>query len=564
VVAVSASTVPRRPIRVLPPDTAERIAAGEVIDRPAAAAKELIENALDAGARHIRVEVRGGGLELLRVTDDGCGIPATEVELAVARHATSKIACFEDLGRLTTLGFRGEALASIAAIGELTLSSAVSGASAGAGVTVRFGQVLERGTRARTPGTTVTVRDLFGNVPARRAFLKAQRVESARIGEVVRRYAVGRPDVGFTLVFDGRPAFHSAGDGDLRRVLAALYGPGAAEALAPLRGELPSGGRLHGLVGTGGPWHSGRQHVTLFVNGRWVRAGALPAAVEAAYRPFAPAGRHPLLVLFLEVPPDQIDANVHPAKLEVRLRDEEAVAEAIRTAVALAFGRTPAGAGASLSLQYRLPLARTRRVRRVAEPPMTYGQGGPPAEELPAGLRFLATARDGLIVAEADDGLYLVDQHRAHERVLFEALQAGAGEGPQALLEPRLVRPSPAQAALLAARAEELAALGFVLEGFGAGALVARAVPGALGSLDGEALAALLEAAMSDAADWRERLLATAACRAAVKKGQPLDAETARALLARLTSARAPAVCPHGAPVVVRLADGLLARLFRW
>lgn len=557
------SSLPR-PIRVLPPETAERIAAGEVIDRPAAAAKELIENALDAGARHIRVEVRGGGLELLRVADDGCGIPPDEVELAVVRHATSKIVCFEDLQCLTTLGFRGEALASIAAIGEVTLSSAVPGAPAGAGVTVRFGQVLERGTRARTPGTTVTVRDLFGNVPARRAFLKAQRGESAHIGDVVRRYAVGRPDVSFTLVFDGRPAFRSDGDGDLRRVLAALYGPGAVEALAPLRAELPAGGRLHGVVGTGGPWHGSRQHVTLFVNGRWVRAGSLPTAVEAAYRPFAPAGRHPLLVLFLEMPPEQVDANVHPAKLEVRLREEEALAEAIREAVARAFGRTPAGAGANLSLQYRLPLARPRRERRVAEPPPAYEHGGPPAGELPTGLRFLATARDGLIVAEADDGLYLVDQHRAHERVLFEALQAGTGTGPQALLEPALLRPAPAQAALLAARAEELAALGFVLEGFGAGALVARAVPDALGSLDAEALGAMLEAAMSDAADWRERLLATAACRAAVKKGQPLDAAATHALLARLTATRAPAVCPHGAPVIVRLADGLLARLFRW
>jgi DNA mismatch repair protein MutL len=545
------------PIRVLPRDVAERIAAGEVIDRPASAAKELIENALDAGARRIGVEVRGGGLELLRVTDDGHGIPAMEIELAFARHATSKLADLDGLARLATLGFRGEALPSIAAIGEVALTSAVHGAPAGAGLTVRFGDVLERGPRARTPGTTVTVRDLFGNVPARRAFLGPRRAESARIGDLVRRYALGRPDVAFTLTFDGRAAFRSDGDGDLRRVLAALYGPGAAESLAPLAADLPHGGRIHGLVGIGGPWHSGRQHVCLFVNGRLVRAGALPAALEAAYRSFAPAGRHPIAVVHVDVPPEQVDVNVHPAKLDVRLAGETAAGETLREAVAAAFGRTPAGAGASLSLQYRLPLA--RRVRDGGTTEYDTGSGRTGLET----LRYLATARDGVIVAEGAGGLYLVDQHRAHERVLFEELSAG-GSGPQALLEPALLRPSAAESARLAARAADLADLGFVLEEFGTGAMVARAVPAGLGGLEADALIALLTDATIDAADWRTRLLATAACRAAVKKGAPLDLEAARGLLAQLASTSSPAVCPHGSPVAIHLADGLLARLFRW
>jgi DNA mismatch repair protein MutL len=547
----------RRPIQVLPAAVAERIAAGEVIDRPAAAAKELIENALDAGARRIRVEVRGGGLDLLRVTDDGHGIPADELDLALTHHATSKVSRLDELQRLATLGFRGEALPSIATVAEVSLSSAVAGGTVGAGITVRFGQVLERGSRARTPGTTVTVRDLFGNVPARRAFLKAQRIESARIGDVVRRYALGRADVSVSLSFDGRPAFHSEGDGDLRRVLAALYGQGAVESLAAVSAEWP-GGRLTGVIGTGGPWHGGRQHLCLFVNGRWVRTGSVPAAVDAAYRPFAPAGRHPLAVLFMAVAPERLDANVHPAKLEVRLRDEEPAFEAMREGIAAAFGRTPAGAGASLSLQYRLPLAR----RRLAEPATEYGTREPPRLD---SLRYLATARDGVLVAETADGLYLVDQHRAHERVLFESLLTGGRGGPgQALLEPALVYPTVAQASRLAGRADELAALGFMVEEFGSGALLARAAPASLDGLGPEALVELLQGAMEDAADWRERLLATAACRAAVKKGDPLDGEAARSLLVRLAATRSPAVCPHGAPVVVRLADGLLGRLFRW
>jgi DNA mismatch repair protein MutL len=545
------------PIRVLAREVAERIAAGEVIDRPAAAAKELVENALDAGARRVRVEVRGGGLELLRVADDGHGIPADEIVLACARHSTSKIERLDDLGRLVTLGFRGEALASIAAVAELTLTSAVAGAPAGAGVTIRFGELREQGARPRPPGTTATVRDLFGNVPARRTFLAAPRVESARIGDVVRRYALGRPDVAFTLTFDGRLAFRTDGDGDPRRVLVSLYGPGAVEALAAVAVALPHGGRVHGLIGTGGPWYAGRQHVCLFVNGRWVRGGAVPAALEAAYRPFAPAGRHPLALLFLEVPPEQVDANVHPAKLDVRLADETGIHEVLREAVAAAFGRTPVGAGAILSLQYRLALR-----RRLAETGAAgYEAGGAPALDVGA-LRYLATARDGLIVAEDAGALYLVDQHRAHERILFEALAGGRGE-PQALLEPALLRPSAAEASRLAGRVNDLAALGFALEEFGTGALVARAVPAELRALDAAALMTLLAAAMADAADWRERLLAAAACRAAVKKGQPLPADAAHGLLARLAAVRAPAVCPHGAPVVVALPDGLLARLFR-
>jgi DNA mismatch repair protein MutL len=407
---------------------------------------------------------------------------------------------------------------------------------------------------------TVTVRDLFGNVPARRAFLKAQRIESARIGDVVRRYACGRPEVSFSLVFDGRPAFQSAGDGDVRRVLAALHGQGAVESLAPVAGRW-QGCELEGVIGTGGPWHSSRGNVCILVNGRWVRGGAVPAAVEAAYRPFAPFRRHPVAVLRFAVPPEQIDANIHPAKLEVRLRDEDAAAEAIREAVAAAFGRSPAGAGASLSLQYRLPLAR----RRVAEQPSTgYGTGESQPPDL-ARLRYLTTSSEGLIVAEGGDGLYLVDQHRAHERVIFESLRGGlASRDGQALLEPALLRLTEPESALLAERAADLSALGFTIEDFGSGAMIARAAPAELSGLGADGLVDLLHAALADAAGWRDRLLATAACRAAVKKGEALEPDAARGLLNKLAATESPAVCPHGSPVVVRLADGLLSRLFRW
>jgi DNA mismatch repair protein MutL len=288
--------------------------------------------------------------------------------------------------------------------------------------------------------------------------------------------------------------------------------------------------------------------------------GGIAAAIEAAYRPFAPAGRHPLAVLRIDTPPAQVDANIHPAKLEVRLRDEETAATAIREGIAAAFGRTPVGAGASLSLQYRLPLAR----RHIAEHRAPYGSDTP-AQTQVAHLHYLGTARDGLLLAESVDGLYLVDQHRAHERVIFESLLGGRADGTgQALLEPALLHLSGAASVRLAERASELATLGFAIEDFGSGSFIARAAPSELRGLGAEALVDLLRAALTDAAGWRERLLATAACRAAIKKGEPLAPDAARELLGRLTTTRAPAVCPHGSPVLVRLADGLLARLFRW
>ena len=583
----------RRPIRLLPRDVAERIAAGEVIDRPAAAAKELVENALDAGATRIVVESRGGGLELLRVSDDGHGIAPDEVELALTRHATSKLAAFEGLEHLITLGFRGEALPSIAAISDLTITTATAESTPGRTVTMRYGELIAGTARARNPGVTVTVRDLFGNVPARRRFLHAARAESQRIGDVVRRYALGRPEVAFTLTFDGHPAFRSEGDGDPRAVAAVVYGAGVAETLTPFAADLPDGSRLSGLLAPGGPWHSNRNHVCLYVNGRWVRSGALALAVEAAYRPFAPAHRHPLLLLHLIAPPAHLDANIHPAKLEVRYHDETALTEVVRETLAAAFGRTPVKAGASLSLQYRLPLARGRSVAEppqrayrsggrhsddagdgpAAEPdaasPLTAHGHGQPVTPAPsfdvAGLRYLAGAREGLLVCEGTDGLYLVDQHRAHERVLFEGLLSSGGPGQsQALLTPALLTPGREAAARLWQRAADLEALGFAVEPFGGESVVARAIPAQLAGLGPDAVPDLLAEAMSDAGGWRDRLLSTAACHAAIKKGHTLDPDAARELLRRLASVASPAVCPHGSPIAVQLADGLLSRLFRW
>ena len=564
----------RRPIQVLPPVLAERIAAGEVVERPASVVKELVENALDAGATRIRVELRGGGLDLIRVADDGQGIPAAELDLALAHHGTNKIATAADLYAIDTLGFRGEALPSIAAVAEITVLScprvdppALSPQSSvlspgellspdgGHAVTYRFGERAGGGPRARAPGTTVTVRDLFRNVPGRLRFLRAQKIESARTGDLVRRYAIGRPDIAFTLTFDGRPAFRSEGDGDARRVLAALYGEAAVAAMAPLEAALPGGGELRGWIAVAGPWRSGRQHVSLFVNGRWVRTGTVLAGLEAAYRGYAPPGKHPVALLWLDVPPAAVDPNVHPAKLEVRLAGEPALIETVQEAVTGAFGRHPAR-GVDLDGQLRLPL------RRIGEDGPAWEAEGPPPDL--RGLRLVAQAMDGLLLAEGAGGLYLVDQHRAHERVLYEQMAGAAALQAQALLEPALLRPAAAEAARLRARMDEIAALGFVLEEFGSGALLVRGAPAGLERLDSDGVLVLLNEALADAADWRHRLLATTACHAAVRKGRALAEGAARELLAQLGGAQSPAVCPHGSPLVLHLSGGLLKRLFRW
>jgi DNA mismatch repair protein MutL len=544
----------RRPIRVLPPALAERIAAGEVIERPASVVKELVENALDAGARRIRVEIRGGGLEMIRVADDGHGIPAEELDLALAHHGTSKVSQPADLNAIGTLGFRGEALPSIAAVAEITVTSCAAEADAGHALVYRFGERVGGGPRARSPGTTVTVHDLFRNVPGRLRFLNAQKIESTRIGELVRRYALGCPDVGFTLSFDGRVAFQTAGDGDPRSVLAALYGSGVVEAMAPVEAALAGGGQVRGWIAVAGPWRSSRQHVTVFVNGRWVRAGTVLAGLEAAYRPYAPPAKHPLGLLWLDVPPSRVDPNVHPAKLEVRLAGEAGIVESLQEAVTRAFGRHPVG-GIDLDGQLRLPF------RRLGEAPADWDAGSPPDLR---GLRLVAQAMDGLLLAEGAGGLFLVDQHRAHERVLYEQMQREPRREAQALLEPALLRPAAAEAARLREREADLAALGFVLEEFGSGALLVRGAPTGLERLDEEGIVTLLGEALGDAADWRHRLLATASCRAAVRKGRTLPEGAARELLTRLGGVESPAVCPHGSPVVLHLSGGLLKRLFRW
>ena len=548
-------------IRLLAPEVAERIAAGEVIDRPAAVVKELVENAIDAGAREIRVEARGGGLRLIRVADDGCGIPAEQAELAFRRHATSKLRDLAGLEAVTTLGFRGEALASIAAVAEVTLVSA-TGEDAGVRCVFRAGRPLERVAAARSRGTTVTVVDLFSQLPARLKFMRGARTEAAAIGAVVRRMALARPDLRFTLVLEGHVQFRHDG-GDLAAALAAVYGDAFGRGPVSIEPVEIAGARVCGALGDRGVTRGNRSQLALFVNGRYVRARPLLDAVEEGYRRALPRGRHAVGAIFLDVPPPDLDVNIHPAKLDVRLRHENAVCAALTGAVHAAFGRHPTALAATLPLALDGAQPRLRGLARVAEDraswPDSSGIGG-----ASAAFRLVGHADNTLLVVESDAGLLLVDQHRAHERVIYE--QLGGAARSQALIEPALLQLPAGEAERLSGRLDALRALGIVCEEFGGGGrFVVRALPASpdLGALSEALLDALHEAA-ADAADWRDRLLATIACRAAVRKGAPITGEQARDLLQRLSAIDAPALCPHGSPVMLHLSRAFLARQFDW
>ena len=579
----------RNPILVLPVDVAERIAAGEVIERPVSVVKELVENALDAGAHEVRVEIRGGGLRLMRVTDDGYGIPEDELERACARHTTSKISRVEDLNSLHTLGFRGEALASIAAVSELMLVSrpieteGLEEEAAAASLTLRGGEVTQRSRRARLHGTTVTVRDLFYNVPARLKFMRGARTETGHILQLMRRYAVGYPSVRFNLTLEGTTALQTSGTGDVATTLAELYHLPLSEMLHLVAVEVAGEYRIQGYVGNRALAQSSRQHMMLFINGRWVQSRVLQDALEAGYRGLLPRGKHPLLVFSLQLPAEDVDVNVHPAKTEVKLLHEAEVVAALTQAVQSVLERSPAlptstdFPGPELVYQRRLPGPR-RRGLHVAESAEGYKAEKAPAgaAEVIATLRPLAQLQLAVILAEAPDGsLYLIDQHRAHERIIYEHLRSKhigvrTNESEEVLdshllLEPVIIEMKRYQAELLEQRLPMLRDLGLECERFGGRSFLFRSVPAGEGQeqLAGQ-IHELAEIAAEDSEDWEDHLLIGLACRSAMRRGRVLGIGEQLSLIIALANVSAPAVCPHGSPILLHYSRTFLIEKFDW
>ena len=565
-------------IRLLPPAVADRIAAGEVVERPASVVKELVENALDAGARRIAVALDGGGLERISVEDDGVGIAAEELPLAVERHATSKLAD-ERLVEIATLGFRGEALPSIGAVARLSLVSRPRGAAEAAEITVEAGAKGSVRPAASGFGTRVVVRDLFYCAPARLKFLKSPRAETEAALAALRRLALVHPEVAFRVTVDGREVLALAA-GDPFRRMADLLGDEMARhavAVGAERGAL----RLAGWVGPPSLTRATQADQHLAVNRRPVTDRLLRTALRVAYGDTIAVGRHPVAALSLQLPAEAVDVNVHPAKAEVRFRDAEAVRGFVISAVreALGAGRTVAPVPRHPP-SFRFAAARAS-APALAEAPALPLAAPPAARPSPVPVPALAdhplgAARAQLlgtwILAETSDGaLILVDQHAAAERIRHEGLkQALAQEGgvaKQALLVPAVVELSPAQAEAVLARAEALARLGLVVEPFG-GAVLVRAVPAPLAGCDAAALVRDLAEELADCGESRaiesqlDSVLARMACHGSIRAGRRLSEAEMNALLRALEATPNAGTCSHGRPTWIRLEAADLERLF--
>ena len=545
-------------IHRLPQEVADAIAAGEVIERPASVVKELIENALDAEARRITIDVRGAGRTSIRVSDDGGGIEAGELPLAFVRHATSKVSALPDLNAITTLGFRGEALASIAAVADVECSSG------GAQIHLRAGEVVEHGAGALLPGVIIEVRDLFANVPARLKFLKSDATEVAAIKDVVAAYALLHPHVRFQLTVDGRAALSTPGDGDRRRASAAVHGSAVAAEMLEIVG-LPLVG---GIVSQPRVSRGSRDWIVLAVNARPIASRTLLYALEECYQGRLERGRHPVAVLDIAIDPELVDVNVHPAKREVRFRDEHSVFAAVQRAVRAALGgsepyfyRAPYAPAVTMSTNPG-GVEATAFSAIAVQDLVTHTA---PAE---APLRPLGQIGQGYIVAEGPQGLVLVDQHAAHERILYNRLLARLRDGrgmSQPLLMPAAIDVEPALMAAAADHRAELVKLGLELEDFGPRSLRITSIPTEMPVSRAtkavqETLSALAESRSDDAV---EKAAAELACHSAVRFGDVLDVAEQRRLLTDLEQTTDSITCPHGRPTRLLVEWQELTRHFR-
>lgn len=578
-------------IRRLPSTLVNRIAAGEVVERPAAALKELVENAIDAGATRIEIMLLAGGIELIDVADDGCGMSPPEMALALERHATSKLPG-DAIEAVTTLGFRGEALPSIASVARLTIESRVRGGD-GWRLTVDNGETVDEGPSAVPPGTRVQVAELFAKVPARRKFLRSERAEYAACVDVVKRLAMARADISFSMEHGGRRTLMVAGGESGPDRVAALTDRALAEASVGLDFER-EGFRLTGVAGLPTFNRGVADHQYLFVNGRPVKDRLLTGAVRGAYADMLARDRHAVVALFLDVPLSEVDINVHPAKTEVRFRDPALVRGLIVSGLRRALDeagqeRAPLPSVAALGRWQSEPLQPVwptmqpqplqsrvwdNRSHFSAPPPLARADvADAPIPERAA--HPLGVARGQIaqtyIVAEAEDGLILVDQHAAHERLVLERMRRAVQDGEvasQALLIPEVVELDESACDRLEARILDLAAFGLELERFGAGAVLVRATPAVLGAGDIQGLVTDLAdelAAHGEALSLKERIDAvtgTMACHGSVRAGRVLSVVEMNALLREMEVTPHSGQCNHGRPTWVKLAHGDIEKLF--
>jgi len=582
-------------IKVLSEQLASQIAAGEVIERPSSVVKELIENAIDAGATQIELEIKDAGKKLIQVSDNGVGIPADEIALAISRHATSKLSKAEDLFDIRTLGFRGEALSSIGSVAKLSIVSKHRDAELGAEISVDGSKTEGVKAKSAPDGTVVRVEDLFFNVPARLKFLKTNTTENRQITGLITRYALAYPHIRWQLIQDGRVYLQTTGSGDRKEILQSLFGVSDAKRMLPILfedGEM----RIEGFISELGLTRSNRRDITLFVNGRWVQDASLTAAVIRAYNTMLMVGRFPVVVLFIQMPPDMVDVNVHPSKAEVRFKESDQVFSTVQRAIrrgllayspvpelntAVLWGRPVEDISTSKPVQMEAPwqmpdqqhekTEESERVQTGFQPVgKTQSLQAPLSSDYLPVLRLVGQVAATYLIAEGPDGLYLIDQHAAHERVLFEQMMAQARSGivpSQALLEAAVVELTPEKAGILEERFDVLKGLGFEIENFGPNTFALRAVPAILAGGDpAEAIYAVVNAFEEDEtplmAEIQDLVAARVCKRMAIKAGQILSPEEQKNLLLNLETCQVPRTCPHGRPTMIHLSAMMLERQF--
>jgi len=541
------------PIRILACEVVSKIAAGEVVDRPASVVKELVENSLDAGATQVSVETQDGGVRLIRVTDNGDGIPDTDVERAFHRYATSKIETETDLENISTLGFRGEALPSIAAAADVEILTKSNTDTAGSYLQLKSNNIVKRDKRTRPQGTTVIVHHLFRNVPARLKFLKSPTTESGHIANLLSQYALSFPEVRFNLVVDGRLTLQTSGNSSLKDVVAEVYGLEIAKQMLEIveTEQVPG---VSGMVSPPSLARSSRSYLSFFVNHRWVNSSLLARATEDAYHGLLMTGKHPIAILNVSLPPQELDINVHPTKRDVKFRNSQIVYAAVQKSIQKVLVKAPP------------PEVKTG-APSLTPPPSLWTVKGADTVSLPI-LRVVGQLASNYIMAEGPEGLYLIDQHAAHERVLFEKILAQRAQRKievQGLLEPLSLELTPRQEEVLKNKAELLSEFGFSLELFGDRSYLLRAVPAMMreGNL-AEAVSALLDSIANEGEPSKrdERIAESVACHSAVKAGHSLNPEEMRQLIKQLEQTKQPRTCPHGRPTMIHLSSRQLEKEF--
>ncbi len=587
-------------IRELSRDVAAKIAAGEVIDRPVAVVKELVENAIDASATDIAVTIASGGIKSIKVSDNGIGIPASEIELAFKRHATSKITSLDDLDRIATLGFRGEALASIGAVATVKLSSRNADQTGGSYVTLDSNGVQAQGSAGMSQGTTVSVTDLFKDIPARFKFLKSEAAEASRITTLIGCMAFAYPNVRFSLTVDSKQVFTSKAGAPLRETAALIYSKEVASSMLDVDSETDAHSehriKVTGLISAPTIQRMTRAYLTFFINRRLVQSRSLSAAVESAYQGMLMIGRHPVAVLNITMPYEDVDVNVHPTKAEVRFRDDGLVFAAVqRTVRAALIAGTPvppmvapsmANAGAprgvgsmtapAQQFQPSIASAQTITSRSASTPQQALQLGAVPViaaqptmlAALPS-LRVLGQLGATYVVAEGNDGMYLIDQHAAHERINFDhALKEHRDKRVkmQGLLEPIVVQITPRQESAYISSKAALEEYGFLLEPFGTQTYLVRSVPAVLVQSD-------LTKSLTDALDflageesrqydWEQRIALSLVCHNAIRAGKSMTMREMEELVNQLEATDLPHTCPHGRPTMLHMSQTHLEREF--